>query len=188
MQNFTRRFRGNAAMPRNQRSGDAVPYWEGIRCSRSVRTVWAQRCECPEAGERSSRCGIASDLGTLRPVLGRAAELHGGALFMGRKNRQSLPLLYRLASQGWVCISASYRLRPAVTFPDHLIMPATTAPTRRRCSWRAVPPAASSPTSPRSPATSRFDRVHSIRFERVVDTVEDFAAWVRLREPLRPGR
>jgi hypothetical protein len=40
---------------------------------------------------------------------------------MGRKNRESLPLLYRLASQGWVCISANYRLRPAVTFPDHLI-------------------------------------------------------------------
>lgn len=32
-----------------------------------------------------------------------------------------------------------------------------------------------------------FDRFHSIRFERVVDAVEDFAAWVRLREPLRPG-
>jgi hypothetical protein len=33
-----------------------------------------------------------------------------------------------------------------------------------------------------------FDRFHSIRFERVVDAVEDFAAWVRLREPLRPGK
>ena len=32
-----------------------------------------------------------------------------------------------------------------------------------------------------------FDRFHSIRFERVVDAVADFAAWVRLREPLRPG-
>src|ERR1039458_900384 len=53
-----------------------------------------------------------------KPVL---IHLHGGALYMGRKNRESLPLLYRLASQGWVCISANYRLRPAVTFPDHLI-------------------------------------------------------------------
>jgi acetyl esterase/lipase len=33
-----------------------------------------------------------------------------------------------------------------------------------------------------------FDRFHSIRFERVVDAVEDFAAWVRSREPLRPGK
>jgi acetyl esterase/lipase len=40
---------------------------------------------------------------------------------MGKKNREALPLLYRLASQGWVCISANYRLRPAATFPDHLI-------------------------------------------------------------------
>jgi len=53
-----------------------------------------------------------------KPVL---IHLHGGALLMGRKNRESLPLVYRLASQGWVCISANYRLRPAVTFPDHLI-------------------------------------------------------------------
>jgi acetyl esterase/lipase len=48
-------------------------------------------------------------------------HLHGGALFAGRKNREALPLLYRLASQDWVCISANYRLRPAARFPDHLI-------------------------------------------------------------------
>jgi acetyl esterase/lipase len=52
------------------------------------------------------------------PIL---VHLHGGALFMGKKNREALPLLYRLASQGWVCISANYRLRPAATFPYHLI-------------------------------------------------------------------
>jgi acetyl esterase/lipase len=52
------------------------------------------------------------------PVL---VHLHGGALFMGKKNRESLALLYRLASQGWVCISANYRLSPAARFPDHLI-------------------------------------------------------------------
>ena len=28
-----------------------------------------------------------------------------------------MPLLYRLASQGWVCISANYRLSPAATLP-----------------------------------------------------------------------
>ena len=48
-------------------------------------------------------------------------HLHGGGLFMGKKNREALPLLYRLASQGWVCISANYRLRPAAQFPDYLI-------------------------------------------------------------------
>jgi acetyl esterase/lipase len=52
------------------------------------------------------------------PIL---VHLHGGGLFMGRKNREALPLLYHLASHGWVCISANYRLRPAATFPDYLI-------------------------------------------------------------------
>jgi acetyl esterase/lipase len=52
------------------------------------------------------------------PVL---IHLHGGSYQGGRKNSQSLPLLYRLASQGWVCISANYRLRPAAQHPDHLI-------------------------------------------------------------------
>ncbi|MEV0094297.1 alpha/beta hydrolase [Streptomyces sp. NPDC050738] len=52
------------------------------------------------------------------PVL---IHFHGGHYDQGRKDTQSLPLLYRLASQGWVCISANYRLRPAFSHPDHLI-------------------------------------------------------------------
>jgi acetyl esterase/lipase len=48
-------------------------------------------------------------------------HLHGGAYHGGRKNSQSLPMIYRLASQGWLCISANYRLRPTVKHPDHLI-------------------------------------------------------------------
>lgn len=52
------------------------------------------------------------------PVL---VYLHGGAFRSGRKNREARPLLYRLASQGWLCISANYRLNPTAKFPDHLI-------------------------------------------------------------------
>jgi acetyl esterase/lipase len=52
------------------------------------------------------------------PVL---IHLHGGAFRRGRKSREARPLLYQLASQGGVCISANYRLSPAATFPDHLI-------------------------------------------------------------------
>jgi acetyl esterase/lipase len=48
-------------------------------------------------------------------------HLHGGRLVSGRKNREALPLIYRLASQGWVCVSPNYRLSPEVTFPDHLV-------------------------------------------------------------------
>ena len=47
--------------------------------------------------------------------------LHGGTFRSGRKDKEARPLIYRLASQGWVCISANYRLSPAATFPDHLI-------------------------------------------------------------------
>lgn len=55
---------------------------------------------------------------TGRPVL---IHLHGGALRQGRKNHEGLPLIYGLASRGWICISANYRLSPAATFPDPLI-------------------------------------------------------------------
>jgi acetyl esterase/lipase len=52
------------------------------------------------------------------PVL---IHLHGGHFVQGRKSHQAMPLLYRLASQGWVCISANYRLSPGASFPDFLI-------------------------------------------------------------------
>ncbi|MFI0353250.1 alpha/beta hydrolase [Actinomadura sp. 9N407] len=47
--------------------------------------------------------------------------MHGGHYDGGHKNSQSLPLIYRLAGQGWVCVSANYRLRPEFQHPDHLI-------------------------------------------------------------------
>jgi acetyl esterase/lipase len=48
-------------------------------------------------------------------------HMHGGAFVMGKKSREARALLYRLASQGWVCISANYRLRGAGAFPNSLI-------------------------------------------------------------------
>ncbi|MDP5316147.1 alpha/beta hydrolase [Streptomyces poriferorum] len=48
-------------------------------------------------------------------------HFHGGHYDQGRKDTQSLPLLYRLAGRGWVCISANYRLRPDFPHPAHLI-------------------------------------------------------------------
>lgn len=48
-------------------------------------------------------------------------HLHGGYFRTGRKSFEARPLLHRLASRGWVCISANYRLRPSATFPDYLI-------------------------------------------------------------------
>ncbi|MFT4571495.1 MAG: acetyl esterase/lipase [Hyphomicrobiaceae bacterium] len=48
-------------------------------------------------------------------------QIHGGGWVMGTKNEQGLPLMNHLASRGWVCISADYRLSPHGTWPDHLI-------------------------------------------------------------------
>jgi acetyl esterase/lipase len=47
--------------------------------------------------------------------------MHGGGFFGGRKGFEARPVIHRLAGHGWVCICANYRLRPAATFPDHLI-------------------------------------------------------------------
>lgn len=52
------------------------------------------------------------------PVL---VYFHGGGFVGGRKNRESRPLVYRLASRGWICVSANYRLGPQAHFPDHHI-------------------------------------------------------------------
>lgn len=43
---------------------------------------------------------------------------HGGRFRGGRKNREARLLLYRLAGQGWVCLSINYRLEPRASFPD----------------------------------------------------------------------
>ncbi len=56
--------------------------------------------------------------GTRRPAI---VHIHGGGWVIGDKREQGLPLLYHLASQGWVGFNANYRLSPRATFPDHLI-------------------------------------------------------------------
>jgi acetyl esterase/lipase len=52
------------------------------------------------------------------PVL---LQIHGGAWMMGDKGGQALPLMYALASRGWICVAANYRLSPSVSFPTHLL-------------------------------------------------------------------
>lgn len=46
---------------------------------------------------------------------------HGGGYFGGQKDHGALPMLYRLASRGWVCISANYRIRPSAGFMEHMV-------------------------------------------------------------------
>ena len=51
------------------------------------------------------------------PVL---LQIHGGAWILGDKANQALPLMYMLASKGWICVAANYRLSPSAGFPAHL--------------------------------------------------------------------
>ena len=46
---------------------------------------------------------------------------HGGRFSSGRKSFESRVLLNTLASAGWVCISANYRVGRSAHFPDHLV-------------------------------------------------------------------
>jgi acetyl esterase/lipase len=59
-----------------------------------------------------------ADGATGRPVL---LQIHGGAWVIGNKRQQGQPMMYDLASRGWVCVAPNYRLSPRATFPDHLV-------------------------------------------------------------------
>ena len=53
-----------------------------------------------------------------RPSL---VQIHGGGWIAGSRSEQGIPLLNHMASCGWVCFNADYRLSPRATFPEHLI-------------------------------------------------------------------
>jgi acetyl esterase/lipase len=42
-------------------------------------------------------------------------QIHGGGWTIGDKKEQALPLMNQMASAGWVCVTANYRLSPAAT-------------------------------------------------------------------------
>ncbi len=56
--------------------------------------------------------------GSKRPAV---LQIHGGGWVLGSRRDQGLPLLYHLASHGWVGFNVDYRLSPRATFPDHLV-------------------------------------------------------------------
>ena len=47
--------------------------------------------------------------------------LHGSGWTVGDKREQGLPMMLFLARQGWICVTANYRLSPRATWPDHLV-------------------------------------------------------------------
>lgn len=46
---------------------------------------------------------------------------HGGGYRSGRKNREARALMHRLASLGWLCVSANYRLARSGPYPAPLV-------------------------------------------------------------------
>ena len=73
-----------------------------------------------EAGSRN-RLDIYRRRGSTNGPAPVLVHFHGGHFQIGGKSREARPLLHRLASQGWVCISANYRLGEAGRFPNSLI-------------------------------------------------------------------
>jgi acetyl esterase/lipase len=73
----------------------------------------------PDAGTRHRLDVYAPRAGARdAPVL---LQIHGGAWVVGHRRNQALPLMLHLASRGWICVAANYRLSPAATFPDHIV-------------------------------------------------------------------
>ena len=60
----------------------------------------------------------ASKKGDQRPVL---LQVHGGGWIIGDKREQAKPLMTHLASKGWICVTANYRLSPKATMPDQIV-------------------------------------------------------------------
>jgi acetyl esterase/lipase len=47
--------------------------------------------------------------------------IHGGAWIFGDKREQGKPMMYELASHGWVCVTLNYRMSPRSAWPDHIV-------------------------------------------------------------------
>lgn len=47
--------------------------------------------------------------------------VHGGGWTISDKRYEGGPLMHHLALQGWVCVTANYRLSPRATFPEPLV-------------------------------------------------------------------
>ncbi len=71
-------------------------------------------------GTRRHRLDVYRPAGSIAgaPVL---LQIHGGGWMIGSKEQQGLPLMYRLAARGWVCVAINYGLSPRATWPDQLV-------------------------------------------------------------------
>jgi acetyl esterase/lipase len=71
--------------------------------------------------------GIRNTLDVYQPQEAREGgypvllQVHGGGWMVGAKHQQGLPLMYHLASRGWLCVACNYRLSPRSPFPHHIV-------------------------------------------------------------------
>ena len=89
--------------------------------TRELRDVEVDRdIEFRKADGKSIQLDVYRPLvgGDKRPAL---VYLHGGGWILGTKNDQGLPLCNHLATLGWVCFNANYRLSPGATWPEQLV-------------------------------------------------------------------
>ncbi len=103
------------AVPSLPRSLLAAPFRKrlrGVNVTRDVRFF--------EPDGQTLRLDVfqATPTSAPKPAL---VYLHGGAWMFGDKKSQGLPLCNHLATLGWVCFNANYRLSPAATYPDHVV-------------------------------------------------------------------
>lgn len=87
-------------------------WWRITLCPVPVRPFAVRRLRHAYGPHRRHRADVYCSkrrTGDLQPIL---IHLHGGGFTSGRANVYARPLLHAFARQGWVCISASYRLRP----------------------------------------------------------------------------
>ncbi len=99
------------------------PSWRNILLPIPVRDPDVERIRDLAFGEHGGK-PLRLDLYRPRggdgpfPVL---LYVHGGGWTMGSKNVQGLMTCTHMASRGWLCVNANYRLSPRATFPDHII-------------------------------------------------------------------
>src|SRR5262249_29218696 len=105
-----------AAHRRKEWARVLLPFWfkrRGVTVTRNIQYV---------AGDTARRHRLdvytPVDAAPGAPVI---LQIHGGGWVIGNKSQQGLPLMYHLASRGWVCVAINYRLSPRATWPDHLV-------------------------------------------------------------------
>ena len=94
-------------------------------------TLVRREVECIRNIEFRRVGGRVLKLDVYRPLAGASKRpaivyLHGGGWVVGDKWEQGVPLCNHLATLGWVCVNANYRLSP------HPLIPSTSLTPRRR--------------------------------------------------------